>query len=84
MKINEIDVLVTKVDLKQNKEGKPYVVVDFLDLESGDTFNIIEKDIELIKSLKQMTKYKISLQLSSNKYGLKLELKEIIDELGGI
>ncbi|WP_034440050.1 hypothetical protein [Clostridium ihumii] len=84
MKINEIDVLVTKIDLKQNKEGKPYIVVDFLDLESGDTFNIIEKDIEVMKSLKQMTKYKISLVLNSNKYGLKLGLKEVVEELGGI
>lgn len=84
MKINKIDVLVTKVELKQNKEGKAYLVIEFLDLEDGSSYQLVEKDIEVMKSLKQMTKYKISLELNSNKYGLKLGLKEVVEELGGI
>lgn len=84
MKINKIDVLVTKVELKQNKEGKAYLIIEFLDLEDGSSYQLIEKDIELMKSLKHMTKYKVDLKLSSNKYGLKLEIVKIIEELGAI
>lgn len=84
MKINKIDVLVTKVELKQNKEGKAYLVIEFLDLEDGSSYQLVEKDIEFMKKLNHMTKYKLDLNLSSNKYGLKLEIVKIIEELGAI
>lgn len=84
MKLNKIDILVTKIELKENKEGKAYLLIDMLDMLSGDSFNILSKDIELMSKLKMMNKYKINLELTSNKYGLKLEIKDILDELGAI
>ena len=83
MKINDVDILITKVEAKKNKENESYVAISFLDILSGDTFNVITKDIEYMK-LKQMTKYSVNLNLSSSKYGLKLEIDKILKETGGI
>lgn len=83
MKINNKEVLITKIEAKKNKEGSDYISISFLDLLSGDNFNVITKDIEYMK-LKPMTKYNINLNLSSNRYGIKLEFEGIGKELGGI
>lgn len=83
MKINNVNVLVTKVEPKKNKEGSDYISISFLDLGSGDNFLVISKDIEYMR-LKQMEKYKIDLELSSSKYGLKLELIKVGEGLGSI
>lgn len=84
MKISNIVSLVTKIEAKQNKDGANYLLIDLLDLGSGDNFNIMSKDIELMSKLKAMTKYKLDLELKSSKYGLKLDLAGIKEELGGI
>lgn len=83
MKINDMNVLITKVESKKNKEGADYIAISFLDLNSGDNFDIISKNIEYMK-LKPMTKYNVTLNLTSNKYGIKLELDGVGKELGGI
>lgn len=84
MKINKIDMLCTKIDVKENKEGNKYLMIGLLDLVSGDTFDILSKDIELLSKLRPMTKVKVNLNLSSSKYGLKLEIADFLEELGGI
>ncbi|WP_066889385.1 hypothetical protein [Clostridium nigeriense] len=82
MKLKSIDVLVTKVEVKENKEGKGYLIINLLDLASGDNFQIINKELELLGKLKSMTKFKMDFDLSSTKYGLKLEIARIISEEG--
>ena len=84
MKINGIDMLCTKVEVKENKEGNKYLMISLLDLVSGDNFDILSKDIELLSKLKPMTKVKVNLNLSSSKYGLKLEIADILEDLGSI
>ncbi len=84
MKLNNVDVLCTKMELKQNKEGQAYLLIDLLDIENGDSFNLISKNIEFMKKLKAMNKYKVNLNLTSNRYGLKLDLESINEELGAI
>lgn len=84
MKLKKVDVLVTKVELKKNSKGEAYLLIDLLDMASGDSFNIMSKDIEFMSKLKQMTKYKVDLLLSSSKFGLRLEIDNVIEELGGI
>ncbi|MBU5453878.1 hypothetical protein [Caproiciproducens sp. MSJ-32] len=84
MKLNKVNVLVTKVDLKQNQKGEAYVLIDLLDMESGDSFNIISKDLELMKVLNQMNKYEIDLNLSSSRFGLRLEIDRVNSNLGEI
>ena len=84
MKLNNVDVLCTKMELKQNKEGQAYLLIDLLDIENGDSFNLISKNIEFMKKLKAMNKYNVNLNLTSNRYWLKLDLESINEELGAI
>lgn len=84
MKIKNVDVLVTKVEVKENKEGKGYLVINLLDLVSGDNFQIINKELELLGKLKPMTKFKIDFDLTNTKYGLKLDINKIGQEIGVI
>lgn len=84
MKLKKVDVLVTKVELKKNGKGEAYLLVDLVDMGSGDSFNIMSKDIELMSKIKQMTKYKIDLTLTNSKFGLRLEISNLLEEIGGI
>ncbi|MBP3929894.1 MAG: hypothetical protein J6D47_10075 [Peptostreptococcaceae bacterium] len=84
MKINKIDMLCTKIEVKENKDKNKYLMITLLDLAGGDSFDIISKDIELLGKIRPMTKVKVNLNLSSSKYGLKLEIADILEELGSI
>ena len=84
MKINKSEVIITKLELKKNSKGEAYLTIDFLDMETGDGFNVISKNIELMSKVKQMCKYVINLNLTSSKYGLRLEIVSIEEELGAI
>ena len=84
MKINKTEVIITKLELKKNSKGEAYLTIDFLDMETGDGFNVISKNIELMSKVKQMCKYVINLNLTSSKYGLRLEIVSIEEELGAI
>lgn len=84
MKLNNVEVLCTKIEAKTNKDGGNYLLIDLLDIGSGDSFNIMSKNIEFMSKLKAMTKYKVTLNLTSSRYGLKLDLESIGEELGSI
>jgi hypothetical protein len=84
MKIKNIDVLVTKVEVKENKESKGYLIINLVDLASGDNFQLINKELELLGKLKPMTKFRIDFDLTSSKYGLKLDIDKIVEEKGNI
>lgn len=84
MKINT-DVLVTKIEAKKRKDTtEQYLMISFLDINGGDVFDVIEKDIEMLVKIQPMTKYNMDLQLSSSKYGLKLSIINLNKELGGV
>ena len=85
MKINDVNIFVNKIEIKEKKDSKDkYLYISFIDLQTGDLFEVIEKDLEYLSKLKQMQKYIIDLNLSSNKYGLKLEIEEIKESIGSI
>ncbi|EGT3604714.1 MAG: hypothetical protein E6682_15310 [Clostridium perfringens] len=85
MLIKKLDMLCTKVEIKEKKDNKEqYLMISLLDLGSGDIFDILEKDLEVMKNIIPMTKYKVDLKLSSSKYGLSLAIESIGDSLGGI
>lgn len=85
MLIKKLDMLCTKVDIKEKKDTKEqYLMISLLDLGSGDVFDILEKDLEVMKNIIPMNKYKLDLRLSSSKYGLSLAIENIGDNLGGI
>ena len=52
-------------------------------MNSGDNFQVISKNIEFMR-LRQMTKYNVKLGLSNSRFGLKLDLEEVGEELGSI
>lgn len=84
MKLTNIDVLVTKIEVKENKDGKGYLIINLLDLVTGDNFQVINRDLELLGKLKTMTKYKIDFDLTNTKYGLKLDIARLGQEDGHI
>lgn len=84
MKLNNVEVLCTKIEAKTNKDGGNYLLIDLLDIGSGDSFNIMSKNIEFMSKLKAMTKYNVTLNLTSSRYGLRLDLESIGEELGSI
>ena len=82
--MKNLEVLCTKIEAKSNKEGQAYLLIDLLDIGSGDNFNLMSKNIELMQKLKSMTKYIVTLNLSSSRYGLRLDLEEVGEDLGSI
>lgn len=84
MKISKKDILVTSCDLGKNKQDQAYVNLQFIDMEDGISYQIISKDIDLMNKVKKMTKYKVDLELTSSKYGLKLNILSVLEELGTV
>lgn len=78
MLLKNIDMMVTKVELKEGKEKNQYLMINLVDIESGDMFEIIHRDIEAIEELTPFTKVRVNLNLTSGKYGLSLKLQEIV------
>ncbi|WP_283689197.1 hypothetical protein [Clostridium perfringens] len=78
-------MLCTKIDIKEKKDSKEqYLMISLLDLNSGDVFDVLEKDLEVMKNIIPMTKYTFDLKLSSSKYGLSLAIENIGENLGEI
>lgn len=79
------EFLITKVDVKKKKDtNEQYLMVSMVDLQSGDVFDIIHKNIEDMRNLTPMTKMNIDLNLSSSKYGLALSISKIGEITGNI
>lgn len=82
--IQNQEILCTKIKQGTNKKNLNYFVIDILVLSTSDMFTIITYDLELAYKLQVMNKYNIDLELTSNKYGLKLSIAMIKEELGSI
>lgn len=70
------DVIVTKIEVKTKKDStEKYVMVSFLDMLSGDVFDILEKDIEVLSRVHSMTKREnFIVNFSNSKYGIRCEV----------
>lgn len=77
MLIKNVNMLITKVEVKENKDKVQYLFINLVDKATGDMFEIIEKDMTLLGSLKPFTDIKVNLSLTSSKYGLMLKLDNI-------
>ena len=69
------DVFILSVQAKENKNKEPYVILNIADLE-GNTFQIVSKDLDLLK-LQQFTKYTAYLELTNSKYGYHINIVDI-------
>lgn len=77
MKLKEVKMMCIKIEPKQNKDGKDYLMVTLADMETGDTFNLVEKDMAYLSMLKPFMPYLLDLDLTSSKYGLNLKIEDI-------
>lgn len=66
------DVFILSVQAKENKNKEPYVILNIADLD-GNTFQIISKELDLLK-LQQFTKYSAELELTNSKYGYHISI----------
>ena len=73
----QTDVLITKLDAKTGKNGDNYILVSVLDMETGDLFDLITKDLNALKELTPMTKREnFVINFKSTKYGIKADIVE--------
>lgn len=84
MIINEKEILITKNEVKTNGKGEQYFAIDFVDMETGNSFNFITKDLDLGSKINKMTKYLVDLELRSTQYGLKIAIINNPDNLGTV
>lgn len=77
MLIENVEVMVLKVEEKENKERVPYLIIGLAIIEDGTVFDITSKDLKLISKLQAFSKQVVNLDLTSNKYGLNLKLLSV-------
>ena len=73
MLIENIEVMVIKVEEKENKEKEQYLILSLATIKDGEVYNIVTKDMDYLK-FKPFTKQTVNLNLSSSKYGLNLKI----------
>ena len=66
------DVFILSVQARENKNKEPYVILNIADTD-GNTFQIISKELDLLK-LQQFTKYAAELELTNSKYGYHISI----------
>ncbi len=79
MLLKNIEMMVTKVEVKEGKEKNKYLFLNLVDISSGDMFEIIHKDLEDMGKFKPFNKVRVNLNLTNSKYGLNLKLNEIVE-----
>lgn len=77
MRINE-RCFVLGIQQKSNKAGEPYLIINIAD-STGISYSIVSKNIELLQ-LEQFQPYNLQLELTNNKFGLKLDIVGISQE----
>ena len=70
------NVLITKLEARTKRDSnESYILISFLDMETGDVFDVIDKNIEVLKELQPMTKREnFIVNFSNSKYGIRLDI----------
>lgn len=76
MRINE-RCFILGIQQKSNKSGEPYLIVNIAD-STGVSYSIVSKNLELMQ-LEQFQPYNLQLELTNDKYGLKLNIVGITE-----
>lgn len=79
MFIKNVDLLVTNMAMKKMQDNTDYCAVGILSLDDGQKFDLSVREEEVYSKLKPMTKVKVHLDLTNSKYGMKLNIKQIIE-----
>ena len=84
MKLVKRDILVTSCTIGKNKQDQAYINIQFVDMQDQNSYQVISKNLELAQKLQGMKKYKVDLELTSSKYGLKLDIPVVLEDLGAV
>lgn len=88
MKINNVNVLITAIDKKENQNTHlPYWPISLVTLDGeGTAITINVKSQDVAEMFKPMQMYYVNLSLSNSQYGMRLEFADIpiSKELGTI
>lgn len=66
MKIST-EIMILSISPKTNKNNEDYLVINFADINDGQTYEVITKDMQY-SSLKSLTKYQEIFNLANNKF----------------
>ena len=77
MKIST-EIMILSISLKTNKNNEDYLIINFADINDGQTYQVITKDMQY-SSLKPFTKYQGIFNLANGKYGLSLQVENIME-----
>ena len=72
------EIMILSISLKTNKNNEDYLIINFADINDGQTYQVITKDMQY-SSLKSFTKYQGIFNLANSKYGLSLQVDNIIE-----
>lgn len=88
MKINNVNVLITAIDKKENQNTHlPYWPISLVTLDGeGTAITINVKSQDIAEMFTPMKMYYVNLSLSNSQYGMRLEFADIpiSKELGTI
>ena len=88
MKINNVNVLITAIDKKENQNTHlPYWPISLVTLDGeGTAITINVKSQDVAEMFTPMKMYYVNLSLSNSQYGMRLEFTDIpiSKELGAI
>lgn len=88
MKINNMNVLITAIDKKENQNTHlPYWPISLVTLDGeGTALTINVKSEDIAEMFKPMQMYCVNFSLSNSQYGMRLEFADIpiVKELGPI
>lgn len=79
MLIKNANMLVTNTGMKEMQDHTIYCAVGLLSMDDGQKYDISVREKEIYEKLKPMTKVKVHLDLTNSKYGMKLNIKEIVE-----
>ena len=88
MKINNVNVLITAIDKKENQNTHlPYWPISLVTLDGeGTAITINVKTQDVAEMFKPMQMYYVNFSLSNSQYGMRLEFADIpiVKEAGAI
>ena len=74
MKIENVEVLILKIEERASKKGDRYFILRFTTVDDGQVFDVIVRDFNKIKDLEVFQRTVINLKLNNSKFGLNLSL----------
>lgn len=79
MLIKNINMLVTNTAMRELPDRTIYCSVGLLSMDDGQKYDVSVKEKEIYEKLKPMTNVNLDLELLNSKYGMKLNIKNLVN-----